>query len=275
MIRLIATDLDGTLLTSSFADPPRRPSRRTLAALEAARDAGVLVVPASGRQPFSIAHGLRETFLAHGTVIGANGAIGVDLATRHVYFERLVAPEAQAALYHGLRARFPGLRCVSVRDGGNAFYPQHGYVGLMDPGDHGRMDELLPEYDLDEVLGTPSLKFIVRDPHVSEATLLDAALALNVPGCTCLTSGAPFVEVSAEGVDKGSGLASLCEVLGIEASEVVAFGDELNDLAMLRWAGHGVAMGNALDVVKRAADEVTTSNDADGLAIVVERLLAG
>lgn len=274
VIRLIATDLDGTLLTSSGSPHARSVSPRTLAALEAARDAGILVVPTSGRQPFSIARGVRGTFLAEGPVLGANGAIGVHLGTGEVYFERLIDVDAQAALYDGMRAQFPEVRCVSVRSGGDAFFPEHGYVGMMDPGDHGRADSL-PEYDLGEVLAEPSLKFVLRDPAVDAAVLLAAARALAVPGTNCLTSGAPFVEVSAEGVDKGSGLAALCRHLGIEASDVVAFGDELNDLDMIRWAGLGVAMGNAIDEVKQAADEVTTSNNDDGVALVVERLLAG
>lgn len=273
MIRLIATDLDGTLLTSSATTPPRSISPRTLAALEAAREAGVLVVPVSGRQPVSIAHGVRGTYLAEGPVIGANGAVGVQLGSGQVFFERLVDADAQAALFAGLRSLFPDVRCVSVRNGGNAFYPQHGYVGMMDPGDHGR-HEVLPEFDLDEVLAEPSVKFVVRHPSVSPKELLDAARSLAIPGVHCLTSGTPFLEVSAEGVHKGSGLAALCAHLGIEASEVVALGDELNDVEMLRWAGVGVAMANATPEAFAAADERTASNDDDGVALVIERILA-
>jgi hypothetical protein len=273
VIRLIALDLDGTLLTSASATPPLALSPRTLAVLTEASERGIVVVPASGRQPFSIARALAGTFLAEGVVLGANGAIGVHLGTGEVYFEQLLAPDAQGALYHGLRQEFPGVRCVSVRDGGVAFFPQHGYVGMMDPGDHGRLDAHLPEYDLNEVLAEPSLKFIVRDPGVPEAVLLDAARALDVPGCTCLTSGAPFVEVSAGGIHKGSGVASLCGVLGIDRADVVAFGDELNDVEMIAWAGLGVAMGNAADVAKDAADEICPTNDQDGVAVVLERLL--
>lgn len=272
MIRLIATDIDGTLLTSRNTDPPRSITPRTLAALAAARDAGILVVPASGRQPFSIADALAGTFLAEGIALGANGAIGVHLGTRETYFERLLAPEAQRRLFEGLVDRYPGVRCVSVRDGGDTFVPQHGYTGFMDPGDHGRAEDL-PEFPLDEVLCAPSLKFVVRDPSVPTEELLRSALDLNVPGCTPVTSGAPFVEVAADGVDKGFGLAALCAHLGIEAAEVVAFGDELNDLEMIRWAGHGVAMGNGADAVKVIADEVAPTNDDEGLALVVEGLL--
>lgn len=275
MLRLIATDLDGTLLSGDPSAPGSvRVSHRTLAALEAARDAGVVVVPASGRQPFSIVDALRGTFLSEGVALGSNGAIGVHLGSGHTYFETLLDPQAQAELFHGLRARFPGVRCVSVRDGGTTFVPQHGYVGMMDPGDHGRPD-VLPEFDLDAVLAAPSLKFVIRDPDVPVDDLLAAALDLAVPGCRPTTSGAPFLEVSADGADKGAGLAHLCGLLGIDRADVVAFGDNRNDVTMLAWAGHGVAMGDALPEALEVADEVTAPHGADGVALVVERLLSG
>ena len=80
-------------------------------------------------------------------------------------------------------------------------------------------------------------------------------------------------EVSAGGIHKGSGVAALCAALGIEQDEVIAFGDELNDVEMIAWAGHGVAMGNAADVAKDAADEIALTNDEDGVAVVLQRLL--
>jgi hydroxymethylpyrimidine pyrophosphatase-like HAD family hydrolase len=86
-------------------------------------------------------------------------------------------------------------------------------------------------------------------------------------------SGAPFVEVMASGVSKASGLAQLCARLGVRQSEVLAFGDGLNDREMLAWAGHGVAVANADDAVKDIADAVTGSNDEDGVAQVLERTL--
>jgi hydroxymethylpyrimidine pyrophosphatase-like HAD family hydrolase len=87
-------------------------------------------------------------------------------------------------------------------------------------------------------------------------------------------SGLPgSVELTAPGVHKGSGVARLCERLGIGRRDVVAFGVGLNDHEMLTWAGYGVAMGNAEDVTKAIADEVAPSNDDDGVAAIVERLV--
>ncbi len=266
-IRLIATDLDGTLLTSRRAISPR-----TREALAAASDAGLMIVPISGRQPLSIAR-LVTAALREGPVIGSNGAVGVHLGTGEVYFEEVLTVEAQVEFVARLRDRVPGVRCVSIRDAGNTFVPEHGYVRLMSAGDHDRSVDDLPEFPLAEVLGTPSLKLVVRHESVPEEHLLAAALDLGVPGCHPTTSGAPFLEVSAHGVTKASGLARLCARLGVRREEVIAFGDHRNDVEMLRWAGHGVAMGNARPETRQAADEVTASHDDDGLALVVERLL--
>ena len=87
------------------------------------------------------------------------------------------------------------------------------------------------------------------------------------------TSGAPFVELTPAGADKGAALARLAAELRIDASEVVAFGDNHNDLTMLRWAGRAVAMGNAVEAAKEAADEVTAHHADDGVALVVEAIL--
>jgi hydroxymethylpyrimidine pyrophosphatase-like HAD family hydrolase len=75
-------------------------------------------------------------------------------------------------------------------------------------------------------------------------------------------------------VSKATALARLCEERGVERHEVIAFGDMPNDLAMLRWAGHSVAVANAHPEVRAAADEVTASNDEDGVALVLERLFS-
>ena len=87
------------------------------------------------------------------------------------------------------------------------------------------------------------------------------------------SSSSGMVEVSAAGVTKAAGLAWVADRLGVPAHEVVAFGDMPNDLPMLAWAGWGVAMGNAHPAVLAAADDVTGSNDDDGVAAYLERLL--
>jgi hydroxymethylpyrimidine pyrophosphatase-like HAD family hydrolase len=83
------------------------------------------------------------------------------------------------------------------------------------------------------------------------------------------------MEISASGVSKAVALSRLADELGVPADEVVAFGDMPNDVPMLGWAGHAVAVANAHPDVLAAADEITASNDDDGVAQVIERLLPG
>ena len=115
---------------------------------------------------------------------------------------------------------------------------------------------------------------MLRSDAASPAELLAAARQLAVPGIHATTSGAPFLEVGRAGVTKASALERYCALRGIARTDVVVFGDNLNDLEMLRWAGLGVAMGNGEHEARVAADRVTLSNDEDGVAVVIEELLA-
>jgi hydroxymethylpyrimidine pyrophosphatase-like HAD family hydrolase len=85
------------------------------------------------------------------------------------------------------------------------------------------------------------------------------------------SSNSGLIELSAPGVTKASGLASVADLLGVDRADIVAFGDMPNDVPMLRYAGHGVAMGNAHADARAAADEITASNADDGVAKVLER----
>ena len=120
----------------------------------------------------------------------------------------------------------------------------------------------------------PVSKLVVQHPSVEQHKL--RALAVEVCGeeATVTISGERLVEISAAGVTKGFALMRVCEELGVSADEVVAFGDMPNDCEMLVWAGRGVAVANAHDAALAAADEVTGSNDLDGVAVALERMIA-
>jgi HAD superfamily hydrolase (TIGR01484 family) len=126
--------------------------------------------------------------------------------------------------------------------------------------------------DAVELLAEPAAKLILR--HEEQTLEAIAAAATEIAGGTAevMISGEWTVEVTAAGVDKAAALAELCAERGIEAAEVVAFGDMPNDLPMLAWAGRAVAVANAHPDVLAAAHELTSSNDEDGVAIVLERL---
>ncbi|MGM7667743.1 HAD family hydrolase [Microbacterium sp. A93] len=266
--RLIASDLDGTLLGADSTVSPR-----TRAALDAARAAGIHVVPVTARQPIGIraiadGAGFEEWALC------GNGAFAIHLTTGELLFERAVTVDAQQALAAALAERVPGLLHVSVRDAGEGFFPQQGYAAIAEASDHKRDPAGMTEVPLSEVLSAPSLKLVIRHPKLPPTEILAAIAGLGLGGFEATVSGAPFVEVMAAGVTKAWGLEQLCAHLGIAAGEVLAFGDAPNDVEMLRWAGHGVAMSNADAVVKDSADEISlASNTEDGVALMLERVL--
>lgn len=268
MVKLIATDVDGTLLNSSH-----RISPRTRAAFTAARASGVEVLAISGRQPYSIGAIVAGTAL-EGPVVGSNGSVAVDLASRAVLFEEVIDLDAQRTIALALLERFPDAHVVSVRDAGNTYVAQHGYTGHQDPGHENALWPVVHRFaHLDEVLAEPSVKLAIMDPQVPVDEMLAVARALEVPGAFPTSSGAPFLEVGRAGVSKATALARFAAERGYTAAEVVAFGDNNNDVEMLAWAGHGVAMGNAVSAALAVADEVTSHHDADGVAEVIERLL--
>ena len=269
MIRLIATDLDGTLLNSA-----QQVSPRTRAALDAARARGIRVVPVTARQPI----GLQQVAAGAGFddwALCGNGAYGVHLATGEHLFAQEIPSAVQQELAEALGRVIPDLVFASVRDVGESFVAQHGYAELAQLSDHKRDPATMGGVPLADVLAAPSLKLVIRHPSVPIPEIFAALQELGLTGFEATLSGAPFVEVMAEGVTKATGLAQLCTHVGIDRTEVVALGDALNDLEMLHWAGLGIAMPGADVAVQAAADEIApASNDDDGVALVLERLLA-
>lgn len=266
--RLIATDMDRTLLSGE----PRSISARTRAALAAAASAGIRMVAVSGRQPYSQATFVQGTPLA-GLSIGCNGAVVADLGTGEILAQEILEPDAQTALTYGLRAVFPDVKVASFRNGGNTVRAQFGYLEAV----AGKQAPWPPDQrpvPLEEVLGTGSVKLVAKVPDVPVEEVYAAALELAVPGCQPTISGASWIEVSRAGVTKASTLARVSAGLGIEAAGVVAVGDNVNDVEMLRWAGCGVAVANATPEALAAADLVTVSNEEDAVALLIEDILS-
>jgi hydroxymethylpyrimidine pyrophosphatase-like HAD family hydrolase len=127
----------------------------------------------------------------------------------------------------------------------------------------------------DQLWGEPISKVLLRHPHLSDDEL--AATARSVVGslATVTMSGPGTVELQPCGITKATGLALAAEHLGLRPADTIAFGDMPNDIPMFDWAAHGVAMANAHPELKSVADEVTLSNEDDGIAVVLERLLGG
>ncbi|HJW63723.1 MAG TPA: Cof-type HAD-IIB family hydrolase [Actinomycetes bacterium] len=260
-IRLVACDLDGTLLR-----PDETVSDRTRAALASARDAGITVVLVSGRPPRSIGP-IAERLGVGGIAICANGAVVWDLDAGTMVDSSPLAADLAARLVHALREAIPGaLFAVELEDG---FGREAGWSEGAVPVAPGAL-----EADALELICGPVSKLLVRHPTMAFAEVADRARRAVGDDAVVTWAGLRLVELSAAGVTKAFALERLCRRLGIAADEVVAVGDMPNDLAMLDWAGTAVAVANATPEVLEAADEVTAANTDDGVALLLERILA-
>lgn len=265
--KLIATDLDGTLLASD-----KSISVRTLRALDAAAEAGIDIIFVTGRP----ARYMEVVRSVHGgsLAICANGAAVVDLRDggRHVETRPLDPAQALRAA-HALRAAAPGTSFAVERTSGIHYDPHYPPFHL-EPGSGtvAPVERLLAPGP--GAAAPPVLKLLARHPELTpDAFLRIGREAAGAYGELTRSSPLPLLEVSARGVSKASTLAALCARRGIRAEEVVAFGDMPNDLEMLAWAGRSYAMANADPAVLAAVPRHTAANDADGVARAVEHLL--
>lgn len=258
-IRLVATDLDGTLIRSDGTVSSR--NRRALDAMQAS---GRLVVFVSGRPPRWL-NGVAEETGQAGMAICANGALRYDLRTGEISGERFIDPATMRAVVRRLRADMPEL--AFAVEYGDGFAQEPGYTHHYDLGLQASVGPI------ERFIGRPAAKLLARHTDLDADTLL--AKASEAAGDLATFTHSSFtgiLEISALGVTKASGLAELAKERGIAADEVLAFGDMPNDLAMLEWAGRSVAVANAHPAVRAIADEITASNDDDGVARVLERL---
>jgi Cof subfamily protein (haloacid dehalogenase superfamily) len=260
--RVVATDLDGTVVRSDGSI-----SARTRAALAAAEAAGAMVVIVTGRPPRWLA-GIAEATGHHGLAICANGALVYDLRAERVVESHLLEVEAAVRLVAELRAAIPGLGFAVETAGGFAHEP--GYVPRWTT----EPDTVVAP--IDSLLSEPLAKLLGRHENLGSDELLARARAAVGEELATLTHSSRdgLLEISAAGISKATTLASVCERHGFAAADVVAFGDMPNDLPMLAWAGRSVAVANAHPEVLVAVDEVTASNDDEGVALVLERWFA-
>jgi hydroxymethylpyrimidine pyrophosphatase-like HAD family hydrolase len=204
-----------------------------------------------------------------GLAVCANGALLYDMHTERVVASTLLEPAVLLAVAERLRSAIPGLRFAV--EYGPGFGHEPGYRHHWAIG--GVRIRVGP---LAELADRPAAKLLARHPSMACDELLAVAVEL-VGAEVAVTSSSheALLEIGASGVTKASALADLAAGAGVAATDVLAFGDMPNDLPMLAWAGRAVAVANAHPTVLAAADEITGSNDEDGVAAVVERILAG
>jgi Cof subfamily protein (haloacid dehalogenase superfamily) len=269
--RLIALDLDGTLLNREKQIPPEN-----LAALEKAHRAGIVLVPASGRSRAGIPDCVKAApYFRY--FITSNGASVWDRARGEEIWSAPIAPEL------ALRA----LAALGEMDGETDVYADGG--GLIGAASLKRLAEFpMPARQLayiratrrpvaslrDAVAAARSvelMQILLREPAQKQALI--ARLREQFPGLSVVTSMDNNIELNSARAGKGAALTALCGLLGIPTEQTAAFGDEQNDLPMLRAAGLGIAMGNAQPEVRAAAGLVTGTNEEAGVAQAIFRLL--
>ncbi len=258
---VVASDLDGTLVRSDGTISAR--SREAIAAVE---EVGSLFVMVTGRPPRWMA-GVADAAGHHGLAICANGAVVYDLHTEQVVESHLLTADAALEVVVALRRDVPGV--VFARETATArFGHEPAYRPRWDQDDKDVLE-------VEELLAEGVVKLLVRHEEMTGDELLAAArAALGGLVETTHSSIDGLLEISARGISKASGLAALVAGHGLGAADCVAFGDMPNDLPMLSWAAHGVAVANAHPEVLAAADEITAANDDDGVAVVIEAVLA-
>jgi Cof subfamily protein (haloacid dehalogenase superfamily) len=258
-VRLVATDLDGTLFAPGYVV-----TARTRAAISATVASGIPVVVATGRSQWT-AEPLLLGVAGLDLVVCSNGASRYSLLDRRSLLDHPIAPRVVDDILRTLAEVLPG--CVFGWE--TAAGLEH-EAGFHDPPHLDPRPTSPPLHQRGR--GAAIRKLLVAHPELTAHALLEEVRPRLPGGCVAACSGAPFVEVTGEGVDKAFGIRAVCADLGVDAASVLAFGDNDNDIALLRWAGRSVAMGNARPEVKAVAGEVTTACDADGVAAVLETL---
>lgn len=265
--KLLVLDVDGTLLNDE-----REISKRTLAALLKVQQMGVRIVLASGRPTYGLMPLAKTLELGNygGFVLSYNGCQIIKAQNGEILFERRINPEMLPYLEK------------KARKNGFAIFTYHDDTLITDSPDN--------EYIKNEAL-LNNLKIIRED---------EFSTAIDFAPCKCMLvsdkekaligleqhwekrlagtldafrSEPYFLEVVPCGVNKANTLGALLEHLGVTREEVIAVGDGVYDVTMLQLAGMGVAMGHSQDSVKVCADYVTTSNEEDGVALAVEKLI--
>jgi Cof subfamily protein (haloacid dehalogenase superfamily) len=263
---LVATDVDGTLL-----DDDENVSPRTRAAVSAVVDSGAQFVLATGRPPRWVTPIVEQLGFAPMAVC-ANGAVIYDPAADRIVSARTLSSDELAELAEIATRVIPGAGLAVERVGRSAHdaaTPQF----VSSPGyEHAWLNPDNTEVSVADLLSAPAVKLLIRRSGARSADMAAALLPhIGRQGDITYSTNNGLIEVMPVGVSKAAGIQELTRPADIDPAAVVTFGDMPNDVPMLAWAGLGVAMGNAHPDAVAAADEVTATNDEDGVARVLER----
>ncbi|MCI8375283.1 MAG: HAD family phosphatase [Lachnospiraceae bacterium] len=272
-IKLIAFDLDGTLLKNNKELTPR-----TLKALGQASEAGICLVPTTGRLYDGVPEEIRALpFIRY--VIAANGAQIYDAREeRTLYRAEMNMDEVRQ--FFAYTREVPAI--TGCYRGGQGFMARSDMEKMAAYTSEQALFLMMrrvykPVENLEDFLfetGEPVQKLMLFFADLGERKRILRDMKVSLSGLAVTSSVANNIEVNAREANKGAALRYLWEYLGIERDETAAFGDGSNDITMLLEAGTGYAMENACPEAKEAADRLAPSNEQEGVAFEIERLLS-
>ncbi|MDO7868322.1 HAD family hydrolase [Nocardioides jiangxiensis] len=263
--RLIALDIDGTLIqwVEGQGQENETIAPAVKQAVHRALDGGAQVVLASGRSIDAMVPVLHLLDLhrdEHVWIVASNGGVVVRYPpVEVVHEERFDAADAVRAI---LEEHPTAL--VAVEEYGVGYRVSHEFP----PGELSGTQIIT---DVEDLVAEPVNRVIIRDPAATPEDFVALGRRLGLHNTEYVIGWSAWMDLSPIGVSKASGLARVADALGVGADETLAIGDGRNDLEMLRWAHRGVAMGQAIDEVKREADDVTASVEEDGVAVELSR----
>lgn len=253
--RLIAVDLDGTIVAQSAGIEPA-----VARAVIGVQERGAIVVAATGRGLSTTAPVAREAGM-HEWAIVSNGAVIGRIDPEEVIEARTFDP---TDLLRALVPLIPGAMFVVERPDGRFLSTEH----FVDGG----VSTVIEEVPLAELSTEPVVRVIARSHHHVDDGLGHVAAHLGAQSVSHGVTDVAWLDLGIPGISKATGLASLCERLGIAAAEVLAIGDSMNDIEMLDWAGYSVAMGHASASVRAHADYIAEPIPGLGAAAVLDAL---
>ena len=270
-IRLIAMDMDGTLL-----NPKQVISPGNAEALRLASQAGIKLAICSGRAASDIAMFALENGMDDCALLGTNGTHCWLSPNREVFADHVFSQKALDEM----------IRILNEEDILTAYFAQNKVLVLNDPhnvSDTWWTSHRTGPYALKVLYGMESVPEIsVGGVNKLVATTEDAEKLARarkrlemVEGLEITSSWINNLEIMPAGYDKGTAVSELASQLGLKREQVMTFGDYDNDLPMIEWAGMGVAMGNACEKVKNVADFVTRTNAEDGVAWAIRKIALG
>ncbi len=262
--KMIALDLDGTLNNDEKMITPK-----TRAALIEAQKMGVVVVLASGRPTPGLKRESDELELEKykGLLLSYNGGKVVHASTKEVLYEKSMSQDIAIRLLKHLED-FP---VTPIVDNGKHYFARHEKEFMIKEESKLNNMGIKIVNKIVDVIDFSPVKVLIAAPN---ETLVPASEKIMEPfdeELSFIQSSPYFLEATVKGINKASSLQTICDLLSIKPKEVMAFGDAQNDISMLQFAGLGVAMGNACDPLKEIADEVTLTNNEDGIAYTISK----